>query len=104
MRLLKIVALPAVVALLMTPADAAEARVRSKILGNIVKSTLSQAQKGQALAQVAAERTLGDQCVDCDTPCHAKFEETKGECPDGHQYNPNEFADRERLYHFGAKV
>ena len=41
MRLLKIVALPAAVALLMTPTDAADARVRSKILGNIKKVNLS---------------------------------------------------------------
>lgn len=43
MRLLKIVAVPAAVALLLTPTNAteAEARVRSKILGKIQKASLS---------------------------------------------------------------
>ena len=103
MRLLKIVAVPAAVALLLTPTDAAEARVRSKILGNIKKSTLSQAQKGQTLAQASTKRLVSEDCVDCETPCHVKFDEHKGECPDGDQYDPEDFKDREGLYHFESK-
>ena len=94
MRLLKIVAVPAAIALLLTPTDAAEARVRSKILGNIQKSNLSQAQKGTTLAQ--AETT---KCP-CGTPCHTKHTEYNGECPDGPQYNPADFKNREDLYKF----
>ena len=103
MRLLKIVAVPAAVALLLTPTDAADARVRSKILGKINKSTLGSAQKGQTLAQTQSKAVSGDQCVDCDTPCHAKFGETHGECPDGEQYHPEKFTDRKDLYKFSKK-
>lgn len=89
MRLLKIVAIPAAIALLMTPADASEASVRSKILGKIQKANTALAQKTESV-----------ECVDCDTPCHLKHKETNGECPDGAQYHPEDFKDREHLYHF----
>lgn len=118
MRLLKIVAVPAAVALLLTTTNAseAEARVRSKILGNIQRNTLSQtqkeatlvqqkgailAQKGAKLAQTKQENDSdNDACVDCDTPCHLKHEHNNGQCPGGDQYDPEEFEDREDLYNF----
>lgn len=64
MRLLKIVAIPAAISLLLTPADASEAKVRSKILGKIQKgTTLAQAQANSAQIEAV-------QCQDCDTGCH----------------------------------
>lgn len=97
MRLLKIVAVPAAIALLMAPASATEASVRSKILGKIQKSNLAQAQKAEVLAQSSDAKCVGKNCP----PCKVKFGENGGECPDGEkQYNPDEFKDREGLYIF----
>lgn len=84
MRLLKIVAIPAAISLLLTPADATEAKARSKILGKIQKNVLAQGKA--AIAQA-------EQCIDCDTACHEKFEHTNGECPHGDQYNPDDYTD-----------
>lgn len=97
MRLLKIVAVPAAIALLMAPASATEASVRSKILGKIQKSNLAQAQKAEVLAQSSDAKCVGKNCP----PCKVKFGENGGECPkDEKQYNPDEFKDREGLYIF----
>ena len=41
MRLLRIVAVPAAIALLLTPTDASDSHVRSKILGKIAKSAVN---------------------------------------------------------------
>lgn len=97
MRLLKIVAIPAAISLLLTPTDATEAKARSKILGKIQKNALAQATQKSNLAQ-----TMGGNATTCtkctDSPCHDKFKDTDGKCPDGDQYHVENYAEYEGLY------
>ena len=66
MRLLKIVAVPAVISLLLAPSGATEAKARSKILGKIQKNVLAQ---GKSTVAHSAD----DQCVGDCPPCHDKL-------------------------------
>lgn len=91
MRLLKIVAVPAAISLLLSPAEGANAQARSKILGKIQKNTLAQTKvtKGSGKDHVAEDRL--DLCVDCDTPCHSSLKDNNGTCPGGPHYDPDDY-------------
>jgi hypothetical protein len=85
MRLLKIVAIPAAISLLLTPADATEAKARSKILGKIQKNMTN-----KSLAQASAAEA--DKCDGECPPCHEKFQDHPN-CHNEPQpkYNPEDF-------------
>lgn len=103
MRLLKIVAVPAAVALLLSPANAADAATRSKILGKIQKAGLAQAQKGKVLAQASEERYIGAEAEcyeDCDTgkiKCNVVLDgDDLDQCPNnGHGHDQDHDHDDE---------
>ena len=98
MRLLKLVAIPAVIALLVAPTVATDTSIRSKILANINRPILSQT--GELSQKDKDKYVVSKGCINCYTPCHVKMEENDGKCPKGDKYDPDDFKRREKLYHF----